>query len=669
MTRQRSQSNPNPRRPRPPYNYTPLSTPRHIRLIRLLHYDPILSQLHITLTEHPIDAITHTFTALSCTWGSAVEHFEQQEPRPPHPQPQTTNNTIELIIGALLDTYTTDVRALTPPPTIGANLSDFLRAYLVSHLWIDAVCIDQSSPAEKAGQIPLMGEIYSLSGRVLGMMKLREGDFVDAGFWREVVGLGEPPMGGGWARAWVEYWGFYRARRYFHRVWIVQEVVDMAGFAGFLGHVAWIDVLDELVVKTLSGAPTTLIARGFGITDISGMQRLHQRKAYEKNGWPEHWWAALSQDKVFATVGILQQALPAGTPLPFPVDATATPEEVYTRAATALVLNCPQLTLLSLIEHPIHRNLTNLPSWVPDLTTANFPWPLGAFDTPFTAWAAPSPSPPPRTITPTGELCIRGFRLDTIASRVEDQTPRNSRLAENTLHFLASLPANYVHAKVPAAAEGEEVVAGQFREAALVHTLTCHESSNINRGTAAETERLSLSFGVWLFVSLGQVYASSLLQPGDEGYSAEEVAECEQRWQEIEKAVDELVPKILVPDVEDLKMQGEAVAKAKRGEGPWPEYIASPQEFVDQVRRVIQSRCLFKTAGGWIGLCSDTCQVGDEVWLLEGGAVPYVLRRCGTQDEKERFVFCGECYVHGVMDGQLTREKRVEEQLQDIVIV
>lgn len=765
MSRARSQSNPNPRRPRLPYTYAPLSSPRHIRLIRLLTYDPVLSQAYITLTEHPIDAIANQFTALSYTWGSAVEPFELTQPAI-----TASPQNIELIIlppasfktfrrlddlakteGSLLDTYTpSGIRYLN----VTGNLSDFFRSYLVdypdrhlrarsnasggatrldfqtvSHLWIDAVCIDQSNAREKAAQIPLMGEVYSRAGRVLAwlgaeerrlkvfcwwhqvvyprlrgfveqggakaMMQLRQGNFGDARFWREVVGMRDA-VGWSWVRAWADYWAFYRTRRYFHRAWIVQEVVvagrfdmmagrkgedlsweDMAGFALFLGHLGWIDGLNSLAGELLSSGYTEAMPRGFGITDISAMQGQHGQRTFEQTGWPEHWWAALSsvrrrdcfmkQDKVFATVGILQQALPKGTPFPFPVDATATPEEVFTHAATTLLLNCPHLTLLSFIEYPFYRQLSNLPSWVPDLTTAKFPWPLGIFDTPFKACILPFPAA--RTVTPTGELHVRGFRLDTMAFKTKYQAPLNVRLAEEALRFLAALPTHYPHLRFPrTAAEGQDQE-GQFREAALVHTLTCHESSNVNRGSADETGRLSVSFREWLLVALGQIFAACLLRPGDEEYSAERVGEWAERRAEIERVISGLETKVLVPDIEELKVHGEQVARAKRGEGPWPECVVSPQEFKDQVGRVMLYRCLFNTTDGWIGVCSDACEVGDEVWLLEGGAVPYILKRCGAEDGKQKFVLRGECYVHGAMHGELLKGTNVKERLQEVVII
>ncbi|KAG7284372.1 hypothetical protein NEMBOFW57_010745 [Staphylotrichum longicolle] len=736
MSRPRSQSNPNPRRPRSPYTYTPLPTPRHIRLIRLLHYD---SPFEPPASPHPPspDAVE-----LLVVPAESFATFHRRD-------------DLATTEGALLDTYTTDVRTLGAA-VAGGNLSDFFRAYLgggrfperhlaprrddgrrltfaqVSRLWIDAVCIDQGNAAEKAAQIPLMGEVYSRAGRVLawlgaeegrleafgwfhrvvypavrdfvvgcedgrakGMMRLREGNFVDGKFWSEVVGLKEV-IGGSWARAWADYWAFYRTRRYFHRAWIVQEVVvagrfelmagskgdelsweDMMGFAFFLGHAGWLDVLDALAGEMLSSAHTSAMTRGFSVTDISAMQRQHQGEKYKEIGWVEHWWAALSgvrrrdcfvkQDKVFATVGILQQALPEGTPLPFPVDPAATPEEVYTHAATTLILNCPQLTLLSFVEHPFYRELKALPSWVPDLTNAKFAWPMGAFDTPFKACILPAASPPQRTVTSSGELHLRGFKLDTISLKTEYEPPMNIRLAEAVLQFLAALPVTYPYVKF-AVEEGGEKVEGQFREPALVHTLTCQEASNINRGKPEETARLSVSFREWLLIALGQVYAACLLQQGDKEYSPEWLAECEGRREVIERVIGGLETKVLVPDVEELRAHGEAVAKAKRGEGPWPECVVSPQEFKDQIRRVMLYRCLFRTAEGWLGTCSQTSEVGDEVWLLEGGAVPYVLRPQKMEDGQERFMFCGECYVHGAMNGELVRQGGLEDRMQVVVI-
>lgn len=64
-------------------------------------------------------------------------------------------------------------------------------------------------------------------------------------------------------------------------------------------------------------------------------------------------------------------------------------------------------------------------------------------------------------------------------------------------------------------------------------------------------------------------------------------------------------------------------------------------------------RRLFKVGENHIGLGPEHTQVGDEVVIAKGSAVPFVIRPPnlegnGALDSK----FIGECYVHGVMDGE-----------------
>jgi hypothetical protein len=58
-------------------------------------------------------------------------------------------------------------------------------------------------------------------------------------------------------------------------------------------------------------------------------------------------------------------------------------------------------------------------------------------------------------------------------------------------------------------------------------------------------------------------------------------------------------------------------------------------------------RQIFMTKKGYIGLGPDAMRPGDVVCLIFGGRVPYVLRNMGSYWE-----FIGECYVHGIMNGE-----------------
>jgi hypothetical protein len=50
-----------------------------------------------------------------------------------------------------------------------------------------------------------------------------------------------------------------------------------------------------------------------------------------------------------------------------------------------------------------------------------------------------------------------------------------------------------------------------------------------------------------------------------------------------------------------------------------------------------------------MGVCQGRTLKEDEVYLVLGCSKPVVLRR---SDEGNRFTLVGQCYVHGIMDGE-----------------
>lgn len=69
--------------------------------------------------------------------------------------------------------------------------------------------------------------------------------------------------------------------------------------------------------------------------------------------------------------------------------------------------------------------------------------------------------------------------------------------------------------------------------------------------------------------------------------------------------------------------------------------------------RIVQTTSrqrLFFIDSGYMGLCQNTCGMGDQVWLLMGNDMPCVLRKVDTKPVTYRFL--GESYVHGIMDGE-----------------
>jgi hypothetical protein len=73
-----------------------------------------------------------------------------------------------------------------------------------------------------------------------------------------------------------------------------------------------------------------------------------------------------------------------------------------------------------------------------------------------------------------------------------------------------------------------------------------------------------------------------------------------------------------------------------------------------QLRLIEQfNRRFFVTKAGYIGLGPEWLESGDAICILETGRVAYALR----QVNNENWTHVGECYVHGLMDGEIVQEQ------------
>ena len=57
------------------------------------------------------------------------------------------------------------------------------------------------------------------------------------------------------------------------------------------------------------------------------------------------------------------------------------------------------------------------------------------------------------------------------------------------------------------------------------------------------------------------------------------------------------------------------------------------------------------TKRGYAGLVPRASRVGDEIVVLHGGLVPFVVRRQAWRDPVD-YSLIGECYVHGIIKGK-----------------
>lgn len=221
------------------YKYSPISAPGEIRCLILdcgSGDEPLTCELHHSnLEEGPV------FEAISYVWGSSVK-----------------DHSI-LCNGRRLD--------------ITANLHQYLRQNRRSTetrvLWADSICIDQSSNAERAHQVRLMGQIYSRAKRVLitlGVDELSDTHAEDAAAvihsTNKMVLETLAGLDGGWDTfpyvddnhpllsdpRWLSV-GYLVYHPWFSRGWVVQEAALAAEAWLLWGHteIHWFDLMRSYI--------------------------------------------------------------------------------------------------------------------------------------------------------------------------------------------------------------------------------------------------------------------------------------------------------------------------------------------------------------------------------------------------------------------------------------
>ncbi|SCO36508.1 related to heterokaryon incompatibility protein (het-6OR allele) [Fusarium fujikuroi] len=69
-----------------------------------------------------------------------------------------------------------------------------------------------------------------------------------------------------------------------------------------------------------------------------------------------------------------------------------------------------------------------------------------------------------------------------------------------------------------------------------------------------------------------------------------------------------------------------------------------------------------KTENGMIGLVPLLAEAGDQIYVLNGGVVPFVLRKGKRHRNGRRLV--GECYIHGIMNGEAIQSECEETDVR-----
>lgn len=85
----------------------------------------------------------------------------------------------------------------------------------------------------------------------------------------------------------------------------------------------------------------------------------------------------------------------------------------------------------------------------------------------------------------------------------------------------------------------------------------------------------------------------------------------------------------------------------------------------EEIHGKVVLRRLFATENGHLGLGPCPLQAGDQVWILNGSDVPFILKQQATEGEYE---MVGTAYVHGIMLGEAV-ENGAREKARSITLI
>ncbi|KAM0330173.1 hypothetical protein ACHAQA_004346 [Verticillium albo-atrum] len=589
--------------------------------IRLLHVEPRgnSDRINCKLVTTDLGYSPPAYEAMSYTWGNpAKTHTIWIDGKPF----KTTQNVYNLLF-------------------------DRSPVFAPRKIWIDSICINQEDNIEKACQVSIMRQIYECASLVT--VWLGEGkdshlavDLIlelshylstytptDTELYHKYVSQRRSPR-------WLAI-GHVLAHPYFSRIWMVQEVAVNKTLHVVYGRetLKW-DTLAPVLLRLFLSFEFSIMIEDSEVPDHKQMPiaatnslLLHRvRKVYqgEDKETPGKLLELLTQcwtfkatdarDRVFALVGI---ATDGTHPLVAP-DYNKTAEQVFLDTARYLFAQQDSLgELLCCAGVGWPREISSLPSWVPDWTTvdrsviANFPTQKRGYQT-------------NAGLTNRGPVIHeKSIELDVIIVDTIDRQTRDLRRpvidpvtnllntevnSANTRAWLREAQALYQ------TIQSETYVNGQHHEEAFWRTLVCDAPA------------------------IGPIESADGMEwPADAVYGL---------WYKY--AVKHLV-EYATAEKETNLSEDETYQQMQQG-----------ARWMTSAQLRCYSRRLAVSHNGYLSLVPALAEVGDVIAIIPGTTVPFVLRdkRYDQATDSNVYTLVGECYVHGIMNGEKADASEVE---------
>jgi hypothetical protein len=447
----------------------------------------------------------------------------------------------------------------------------------------------------------------------------------------ESIGL-PPPNAPGWVA-----WQKLLSRPYFVRLWIIQEFAVSKEVYFLLGvkFFPWgnlYHIISRMQIHGLAEDQRVMADPSAALSAVQGkhaIRNLHFQRdrvmADDPRMMDDLLWlgrfvqATDPKDRIFALLGLATDVDINQPGLEVSYDKSESVAELYTRVARSLITSNPDILPQMLYEagSALHPRIPDLPSWIPDWSSPRAGSPLGGLAN-VVNYAAASFRPQQFSLPPDSTaLRIEGTVIDRITSLIPEFRPDTSQTHDDAYY-------------------GGEVA--KWLRAAITLRPT------ITRDTYITGESLDEAF--WRTLIGNKTHLDT---PAPSAY-AEEFSALLIRQRFVDEAIDR------------AEETGEPLM-VQDSTGEWARAEAGSRLYRQALQNMMFTKSFALMDAGRMGIVPGGSTVGDEVVLISGTAVPFVVRRL----ESGKFALVGECYVHGVMDGKLVEGGNVKWNVLDFV--
>jgi hypothetical protein len=618
------------------YKYTALTERHSIRILELQpawkrDADLIIKLLEVSTDQPP------NFEALSYAWES-----------------QGLNQSISC-----------DGEILLISTTCKAALLRLRRKTRSRLLWIDQICINQTSVEEKNHQVAIMGEIYSKARRALVWLGVNPGSdellryatelrFIK--FWSVLPFMYRRED---WYRTMKAERSLTNSISWFHRIWTLQEVA-LARRVKILSSERemdydqytdeWMNLKWNWLYQTDSNPMTDLIDARAGIRQVMKRGDVEKRKA---SWWLPPMWEPANflctmtasasshpSDKIFGIHGVMKKL---GVSLPEP-DYNMETGEVYWKACSSLMTQTSSLQPLMLVNG-LHWN-SNFPSWVPDFNQTHRR--TVATGRPFGYYRHENAK---FKLVDNQEVIVTKAKvIDVVHGRIYQQTELQSNRFTNRSPDLAELVREHIHVihciqswLLASEAPVEHFKIEDGKDFKSIITLVFDLSVVRSQPELFEVERERLTRLYSFGEERGRLIRLLWISAYDPGaiYSM------------LCKYIEDSLTKeklFTTPDFANLLHLPEVQLLAVL------EFEGLMEKF-EAIKAAVRGKAFFWTKEGHFGTAPQAVAVGDVVALIPGLKAPMILR----PNQPKIYQVIGPANITGMMNGEQwnRREKRV----------